>query len=43
MVLSFKAMNTLSIYYGLRHEVVKCQADDALEAGEAQRGHGAVQ
>lgn len=37
---SFKAMNTISIYYGLRHEVVKCQDDDVLEASETWSHHG---
>lgn len=31
-------MNTISIYHGLRHEVLKRQDDDVLEASEAQ-GH----
>lgn len=39
---SFKERNTISIYYGLRHEVVKCQDDAILEASETRGHHGAV-
>lgn len=41
-MLSFKALNTVSVCYGLRCEAVKCQADDTVEASEAEGGREAM-
>lgn len=35
-------MNTISIYCGLRYEVVKCQDDYVLEASKTQGHLGAM-